>query len=99
MAYRATWRVSDDHEPAVKQAEADEPLLSVVSPGVLDFCGQSVEDKRGVLEVQASVGERPVALGRVEGDPHRISVYTKTRERKRAARDASLRDLMLELSG
>lgn len=69
----------------MKHPEANDSGLAVVLPLVLDLGSQLIEDKRSVLEVKSAVGKGPVALGRVAGDAHCISVYTLMRLCKRGA--------------
>lgn len=65
-----------DHEPGAEPAGGDEAGFSVVAAGVRQGGVQPGEDPRGVGEVQPPLGQRFRALGRVEGDPHGISVGT-----------------------
>ena len=90
MTCSATWRVSDDHQAILQDSEADDPRLSVVLALVFDFGSQSVEDLRGILEIKSTVGQSPLALCRIVGDAHYISVYTKKRRGKGRAPGRSL---------
>jgi hypothetical protein len=76
MAYCASWRVPDDYQTVLKYPEADDPGLSIVLPLVLYLGSQSIEDKSSIVEVKSAVGQGPLALRRIVGDAHRISVYT-----------------------
>ena len=70
--------VPDDDKPADQAAVADDPLLAIVLPGVLNFNGNAFEDKPGIVEVESSFQQCLVALGLVEGDLHPVSVATLT---------------------
>ncbi len=83
MTHCATRGVPNDHQAFLKDSEANDSFLSVVLSLVFNFGSQSVEDMYCILEVKATIGQGPVALDRVVGDAHRISVYTKMTPGKR----------------
>jgi hypothetical protein len=78
VANRATRGVADDYEPASEQTEAEDSAFTVVFAHVFDLDGHALEDRFGVREVQASFGQRPFSLGRVERNAHTVSVSTIT---------------------
>ena len=62
--------VTDYNETAGQQAVADDAAFAVVPARVFDFDRDALEDERCVFKVQATIGQRLCALGRVEGDAH-----------------------------
>ena len=76
VACCAALRVPDDDKSAAQASVADDPLLAVVLPDVLNFNGSALEDKPGIVEVESSLQQCLVALGLVEGDLHPVSVAT-----------------------
>ena len=71
-----TLGVANDNESKVQKSEADDSRLPVVLPPVFNLGSQSVKNLRYILEIQASVDQRPIALGRIAGDAHPVIVYT-----------------------
>jgi hypothetical protein len=86
VANRATRGVADDYEPASEQTEAEDSAFTVVFAHVFDLDGHALEDRFGVREVQASFGQRPFSLGRVERNAHTVSVSTITARCNRSRR-------------
>ena len=81
VACRFTLGVPDGNNSAVQASVADDPLLTVILPGVLEFNGGAFEHEPGIIEVEASLKQCLVALGLIEGDLHSISVATLTKTR------------------
>ena len=77
VASRATRGIADYHEPAGQQPEAQDSAFTIVPARILDFDRQALEDNDGVLEIQAPLCERLLALGGIVGYAHRVIVYTK----------------------
>ena len=78
MAIRATRRVAHHDKSILEQAEADDPLLTVV-PALIDGLERwPCEDMLGVFKVQASLAQRDFALGLVVRELHTVNVATKT---------------------
>ena len=78
VANRATRGVADNHQPSSQKAKAEHAAFTVVFARVLDFQRNSLEDENCVLEVQASLSEGTLALGRIVGNAHLVSVSTIT---------------------
>ena len=78
VANRATRGISNDYHPIFKSAVADDSAFAVVLARVVDLDCGSLEDDQGIFEVEAALLERPLSLGRIEGQTHWDSVSTKT---------------------
>ena len=88
MALRATRGVPHNNYSAFQLAEADDAAFTVFLANILNFDRDAPEDLSSILEVQATLIERLLALGRIVGDSHPDSVYTLTRCRKSKRRGA-----------
>lgn len=83
-----TWRTTprrapdDDHAP-LKEAVADDATFSIGLALVDDLDRDALEDESRVFEVQAPLGKRLSALGRIVGDAYQVSVATRTTPRNR----------------
>ena len=98
MALRATRGVAHNHHSALQLAEADDATFTVLLANILDLDRHTLEDNGCVLEVQATLIKCLLALGWIEGDSHRVSVYTLTICCK-PSRPGRLRRLTFELTG
>lgn len=83
-SHRSTRRVSNHHEPPLQQPVADDAAFTVVPAAVIELKRDALEHQRGVFEGKAASRKRAVALGLVEGDPHRVNVATLTCDAKGA---------------
>lgn len=79
MALRATRGVAHHKHSALQLAKADDAAFTVFLASILDFDRDASEDQSSILEVQATLIERLLALGRIVGDSNPDRVYTLTR--------------------
>jgi hypothetical protein len=98
VAIRATRRVPDDYKSVFQDPVADDSTLAVVLARVFDLDSGALEDDQRIFEVKTSLDQRLLSLGRVVGQMHPDSVYTKTIRSKTMRETRLLRRLTFELT-
>jgi hypothetical protein len=83
VTIRATRCVPDDNHSIIKEAEANDSALAIVSTQVLRLEVGTLKDNTGIVEIKATCGKSSFALRWIVCDLHVVSVTTLTAQGKR----------------
>jgi hypothetical protein len=67
-----TRRIDNLHKPVSQQAETNDSRLSIVLARVLRFGRDSIENLRGICEIEPSLFQCGNSLGQIEGNAHEL---------------------------